>query len=713
MSHPMPLFGSICLVLALALCIYTLLFGTLALWAIAHGRALAIAPERIRETARRAGIASFIFVSCSAFALIWAAYTNDFSVDYILHHSSRSLPWYYKFPSLWSGQEGSLLLWAWLLAAYGFVFRLRHKADITLTAYASTILSAIQLFFLILIVFVAQPFALVPGGIAPADGFGLNPLLQYAEMVIHPPMLYLGYVGFSVPFAFALGALMMRYPGEKWIHITRRWTMVAWLFLSVGIILGMHWAYAVLGWGGYWGWDPVENASLMPWLAGTAFLHSVMMQEKRGMMKIWNVWLIFVTFMLTILGTLLTRSGLVSSVHAFAQSNIGNWFVGFLVIVLAVCLFTFLYQRDHLRAENRFESLVSRESSFLFNNLVLLTACFVVLWGTLFPVLSEFVQGSKTTMNAPFYNRVAVPIGLFLIFLTGVGPLLAWRSTSLRAIRRNFILPCIAIIVTAIVVILAGVHPWSDDNPTSSIYALVCFALGAGVITAIAAEFLRGAHVVRTQTGKNLLSSAILLTRRNTRRYGGYLIHFGVVVMFIGLAGSAFNQSKELEMGFGDSIQLNGYKVICQSYSQDSTPNYDTDYALLDVFHNGKKIAHLTPERRIYFADTDHAQASTVVAIHSTLSSDLYVVFEGRDPNTDKPIIKVFLNPLVNWIWIGVGVVIFGTLIALVPPLKPPTRRVEVPSPVPATNLGAPGPDSRTWVGGVAKLPATPELPNV
>ena len=701
----MPLFGSFSLLLALVLCIYSLLSGTLALWAIAYGRVLAVANERIRETSRRAGIASFVAVSCAAFALVWAAFTNDFSVDYILHHTSRSLPWYYKFSSIWSGQEGSLLLWAWLLAAYGFVMRLRHKTDITLTAYASTILSGIQIFFLVLVVFVAQPFAIVPGGVVPADGFGLNPLLQYAEMVIHPPMLYLGYVGFSIPFAFALGALMMRYPGEKWIHITRRWTMVTWLFLTCGIILGMHWAYAVLGWGGYWGWDPVENASLMPWLAGTAFLHSVMMQEKRGMMKVWNVWLIFITFMLTILGTLLTRSGLVSSVHAFAQSSIGNWFVGFLVIVFAVCLFTFLYQRDHLRAENRFESLVSRESSFLFNNLVLLTSCFVVLWGTLFPVLSEFVQGSKVTMGAPFYNRVAVPIGLFLIFLTGVGPLLAWRSTSLRAIRRNFVLPCIAIIVTAVVLILAGVHPWSDDDATSSIYALVCFAIGAGVITAISSEFLRGASVVRTQTGKNLIASMLLLTRRNTRRYGGYLIHFGVVVMFIGLAGAAFNQSKELEMGFGDSIQLNGYKVVCQSYSQDSTPNFDTDYALLDVFHNGKKITRLTPERRIYFADTDHAQASTVVAIHSTLASDLYVVFEGRNPDTNKPIIKVFINPLVNWIWIGVGVIIFGTLIALVPSLKPGTRRVELPTPIGLSSRSA---AKQSAFGIAATIPEEP-----
>jgi cytochrome c-type biogenesis protein CcmF len=684
MSHPMPFFGSFSLLLALALCVYTLFAGSLSLWAIAHQRPLAIDPARLRETARRAGLMSFIAVACAAFALVWAAFTNDFSVDYVLHHTSRALIPAYKFSSLWSGQEGSLLLWAFLLAAYGFVLRLRHKTDITLYAYASTILSAIQIFFLLLLIFAAPPFALAPGvasgGPIAADGFGLNPLLQYPEMAIHPPMLYLGYVGFSVPFAFALGALMMRYPGEKWIHITRRWTMVTWLFLTVGIMLGMHWAYAVLGWGGYWGWDPVENASLMPWLGGTAFLHSVMMQEKRGMMKGWNVWLIFVTFMLTILGTLLTRSGLVSSVHAFAQSSIGNWFVGFLIITFAVCLFTFFLNRDHLRAENRLESLVSRESSFLFNNLVLLLACFVVLWGTLFPVLSEYVTGSKVTVGAPYYNRVMVPVGLFLIFLTGVGPLLAWRSTSLRAIRRNFVLPCIAILVTAIALMAAGVHPWEGDEHTGLIYALVCFSLGAGVITAIAAEFLRGAGVVRTQTGKNIFSASLLLTRRNTRRYGGYLIHFGIVVMFIGLAGEAFNQSKELEMSFGDSIQLNGYKIVCQSYSQDSKPGYDTDFALLDVFHNGKKITQLTPERRLYFPDTDHAQASTVVAIHSTLAGDLYVVFEGRNPENDKPIIKVFLNPLVNWVWIGVGIVIFGTIIALVPNLQSAYRRVPIPA---------------------------------
>ncbi len=670
--HPMPEFGSFTLLLALALSVYTLVGGGLALW---RGNAVDGA-GRLGETARRAGIGSFIALSCAAFALVWASFTNDYSVSYILHHTNKDLNTAYKFSALWSGQEGSLLLWAWLLSAYGFVLRIRHKVDVRLSAYASTILAGVQVFFLLLLNFAAPPFAIQPGPKA-LDGFGLNPLLQYPEMVIHPPMLYLGYVGFAVPFAFALGALMMRYPGEKWIHITRRWTMVTWLFLTCGIFLGAHWAYSVLGWGGYWGWDPVENASLMPWLTGTAFLHSVMMQEKRGMMKSWNVWLIFSTFMLTILGTLLTRSGIVSSVHAFAQSSIGSWFYGFIVIVFAVCLFTFFKQKDHLKSENKLESLVSRESSFLFNNLVLLAACFTVLWGTLFPVLSEYVQGSKVTVGAPFYNRVNLPIGLFLLFLTGIGPLLAWRSTSLRSIRRNFVLPGIAMGVALVGLIASGIHPWSaGDDMQAEIFSLITFSLAAGVITAIASEFLRGASVVRTQTGKNLFASMVLLVRRNTRRYGGYIVHFGIVVMFIGIAGGAFNQSREQEMGFGDEMKMGPYRLVCQSFTQDSNPNFDTEYALLDVYRGDKKITQLAPEKRFYTASQ---QNSTIVANHSTLQRDLYVIYEGKNPDTDKPIIKVFLNPLMNWIWIGVLIVVMGTFVALVPNLTrtPAKARVE------------------------------------
>src|ERR1700736_6383218 len=428
--------GSFALLFALACSIYSVVAGVIA---IVGRRAFA---RSLGETARRAGIVTFALVSLAALILVVAAFENDFSIAYIFHHSNRDLPAPYKFAVLWSGQEGSLLFWALLLSAYGLVLRLRYKTDPRLFAYASVVIAAVQGFFLLLLNFAAHPFAVMQGPLPP-DGAGLNPLLQYPEMVIHPPMLYLGYVGFTVPFAFALGALIMKYPGEKWIHVTRRWTMVTWGFLTCGIFLGAHWAYSVLGWGGYWGWDPVENASLMPWLTGTAFLHSVMMQEKRGMMKNWNVWLIFSTFMLCILGTDLTRSGLVSSVHAFAQSSIGTWFTGFLVVILSICLFTFFKQKDHLKSENRLESLVSRESSFLFNNLILLAACFTVLWGTLFPVLSEYVQGTKVTVGPPFYNRVNIPIGLFLLFLTGIGPLLASRSTSLRSIKRNFLYPAI------------------------------------------------------------------------------------------------------------------------------------------------------------------------------------------------------------------------------------------------------------------------------
>jgi cytochrome c-type biogenesis protein CcmF len=673
----MATFGSFALLIALALAAYNLLAGALALRLLATGQPARISPERLADTARRAGIAGFVAVSAAAFALIWSVFTNDFSITYILEHSNRALPAAYKFSALWSGQEGSLLLWAWLLGIYGFVVRLTHKSDVKLYAYAGTILAAIQVFFLAILNFAAPPFALFRGAI-PEDGNGLNPLLQYPEMVIHPPMLYLGYVGFSVPFAFGLGALMMRYPGEKWIKITRTWTMVTWLFLTLGIFLGMHWAYAVLGWGGYWGWDPVENASFMPWLTGTAFLHSVMMQEKKGMMKSWNVWLIFSTFLLTMLGTLLTRAGLVSSVHAFAQSSIGTWFTVFMGIVLAVCVFSYVLQRDHLGAEHKIESLVSRESSFLFNNLVLLTACFVILWGTLFPVISEYVVGNKVTMGAPWYNRVAVPIGLFLLFLTGVGPLLPWRATSLRAIRRNFVIPVIVLWVTVIVALAAGVNPLKDNQfDSGNFYALVAFALSAAVLTAIISEFVRGARVIARQTHRNLIASMYLLTRRNTRRYGGYLIHIGVVIVVVGLAGSAFNTSTESEMGLHSRLSIGPYTLEQVGATQDDNANYGSEWAMLDVYKNGVKQFQMMPEKRVYHATQ---QPQTMVAVHSLPWWDLYVIYEGTNPSTGQPIIKAIINPLVGWIWAGVVLMVFGTFIALAPSITPTSAAVRVPA---------------------------------
>ncbi len=666
--------GSFALLLALALSAYSFLAGVLALTRPGPGS------ERLGETARRAGIATFAVVFLAALVLVISAFQDNFSIAYIFHHSNRDLPAPYKFATLWSGQEGSLLFWSLLLAAYGFVLRLRHKTDARLFAYASAIIAAVQIFFLLLLNFAAHPFALMTGEL-PADGAGLNPLLQYPEMVIHPPMLYLGYVGFTVPFAFALGALIMRYPGEKWIRITRRWTMVTWAFLTCGVFLGAHWAYSVLGWGGYWGWDPVENASLMPWLTGTAFLHSVMMQEKRGMLKMWNMWLIFATFWLAILGTFLTRSGIISSVHAFAQSSIGGWFKWFLLITLVTFTYFFFKNKSHLRSEHKLESLISRESSFLFNNLLLLLACFTVLWGTWFPLISEYVQGNKVTVGPPFYNKVAIPVALLLLLLTAVGPLLAWRKTSFESLKRNFKWPALGALAVGILMIAFGVRPWTD---VAYFYALMAAMLATLVGLTVASEFIRGGRVISRHTGQNLLASMVHLFHRNTRRYGGYIVHFGVAVVIIGILGTPFNQDKEKEMGFGDKMTIGPYTLVCESYTQDDNPNYSNEWAIINVFKGDRKIETMYPERRFYKASQ---QPQTLPRIRSTYKEDLYLTYEGLNEQTGRPIIKAHLNPLVMWIWVGVLIMIGGTVLALIPNALP--VRVPAPARIQTAPVGA------------------------
>ena len=662
----MALLGSFSLLLALALSLYA--FGAGA-FALSHK---GDRYERLGETARRAGIAAWLAVATATITLVTAAFRNDFSIAYIRSHSNIALPWPYKVAALWSGQEGSLLFWSFLLGTYGLVLRLRHKTDTRLFAFAGMVIAAVQAFFLMLVNFAAPPFALTQGPL-PVDGNGLNPLLQYAEMVIHPPMLYLGYVGFTVPFAFGLSALMMKYPGEKWIHITRRWTMVTWCFLTVGIFLGMHWAYKVLGWGGYWGWDPVENASLMPWLTGTAFLHSVMMQEKRGMLKMWNMWLVFSTFLLAIFGTFLTRSGVVSSVHAFAQSSIGTWFIVFIALTVAVCVFYFVRNRDALQSEHKLESLVSRESSFLFNNLILLVACFTVLWGTLFPILSEWVQGTKVTVGPPFFNRVNVPVALMLLLLTAVGPLLAWRKTSFDSLKRNFLVPALTSVAVVMFLVLTphswggvfGLRPWQD---LSSFYSLITIALAVLVLGTVISEFVRGGRVFATQMGSSLAAGMLQLTRRNTRRYGGYIAHFGFALVLIGFAGAAFNQDIERELGNGDQISLGHYTLTCKSWTQDDNANYSSTWAIMDVTKDGQPLETMYPERRVYHSTE---QPQSMVAIRSTFKEDLYVVFSGMNEDTGRPIIKVHLNPLVIWVWIGVNLLILGTIVALIPNTAP------------------------------------------
>ncbi|HEX3121062.1 MAG TPA: heme lyase CcmF/NrfE family subunit [Candidatus Acidoferrum sp.] len=651
----MDVFGSFALLLAFICAVYAFVGGIFAI-RTRH-------PLLVKST-RQAGMATCGLIFIATFSLVYLFFSDSYWVAYVVAHSNRDLSTFYKISALWAGQEGSLLFWSFLLAIYVFsaLFAYRNKNG-ELMPYVGVVLAGVQIFFLTLNNFVASPFKVLasPGAngalevFTRADGNGLTPLLQYPEMVIHPPNLYSGYTGFAIPFAFALGALLARYPGEKWIHLTRKWTMIAWCFQTAGILLGAHWAYAVLGWGGYWGWDPVENASLLPWLTGTAFLHSVMMQEKRGMMKVWNVWLVFLTFMLCILGTTLTRSGIVSSVHAFAQSSIGNWFVGFLALILVVCLAAYIKNRDYLKSENQLDSIVSRESSFLFNNLVLLVSCVAVLSGTLFPVFSEWVSGSRISVGAPFFNKVNIPIGLLLLALTGLGPLLAWRKTSTESLKRNFLWPLILSLVFGAVVFALGLREF---------YSLVCIILCVFVAATIVMEFYRGARVVRARSGLSWASSAVDLTLRNTRRYGGYIVHMGMVLIFVGLAGAAFNHDVQKEMKLGSTLQIGRYNLLLQSFESRPEKNYTAERMIIEVSENNKPKMMLYPERRFF---PTNEESGTMVAIYSTLRDDLYVVYAGQSPDTQVPVIHAYLNPLVKWVWLGGAIVVMGTFVALLP----------------------------------------------
>src|SRR5215467_8020703 len=546
--------------------------------------------------------------------------------------------------------------------------------------YVTAVLMTTSLFFTTLHLFAVNPFNQTvilqslasPLPFVPRDGQGLNPLLQDAYMVIHPPMLYLGFVGFAVPFAFAMAAMMTRQLGDTWIRTTRRWTMVAWMFLSIGILLGGKWAYHELGWGGFWAWDPVENASLMPWLIGTAFLHSVMVQEKKGMLKVWNMVLIILTYIMSLFGTLLTRSGMVQSVHAFAQSPVGGYFRAFIIVALSGALYLLFDRLPYLKSENQMESIVSRESSFMFNNLILLAACFAVFWGTVFPIISEAVTGSKITVGPPFFNKVNVPIAIFLMFLTGVGPLLAWRRASPNSLKRNFLWPAIIALACGVVLYFRGIQHF---------YAWLSLVMSIFVTITIVREFYKGAAARSVGTGETFIESIVNLTLRNTRRYGGYIIHFGFILLFIGLAGQAFTTDAEGEMAIGDTISVREYTLRMDKLGLEETPNYGAQKATISLFEYGKKVANLYPERRVYKAGQE-PQPTSEVAIYSTTRNDVYVVFAEATPDGKKAIMQVFYNPLTMWVWIGGIVLVIGTLIALLPNKKSPVRkRQEAESP--------------------------------
>jgi cytochrome c-type biogenesis protein CcmF len=610
-------------------------------------------------SAQRAVYAVWILLTTAAGILVYNLMTGDFRYAYVAEHSNKTMPMLYKFSAWWGGQEGSLLLWSWLLSTYAAVVAVTNRNRLRdMMPWTLAVLTTIQSFFLLLNNFIANPFQMLATDgliVNVGDGNGLSPLLQYPAMAIHPPMLYLGYVGFAVPFAFAIGSLITKQPGDAWIHTTRRWTLVTWLFQSAGIMLGAAWAYHVLGWGGYWGWDPVENASVLPWLAGTAFLHSVMMQEKKGMMKIWNIVLISTTFFLCILGTFLTRSGVVQSVHAFARSEIGKYFVSFMAIGIAATAYLILDRLKYLKSEAELESVVSRESSFLFNNLILLASCFAVLWGTLFPVISEAVSGDKISLDADWYNRLMVPIGLFLLFLTGVGPLFAWRRTSMESLRRNFQLPGIAMLVLVAALFAMGMrHP----------YALTSFGLSLFVALTVFMEFYKGSKSIAAKNEMNLLRAAVELTHRNTRRYGGYLVHMGIVLMFIGFTGHAFNQNEVKELNQGDSMQIGTYSLKMDRMEQGENENYQWHRAYMHVTKGGSDLGVLEPEKRFYKASR---QGTSEVGVRTRLNEDLYLNFGGMSDDNQRAVIQAYVFPLVTWIWIGTLVVLGGTLICLIP----------------------------------------------
>jgi cytochrome c-type biogenesis protein CcmF len=611
-------------------------------------------------SAERSVYSIWILLSIASGILIYSLLTGDFRMGYVAAHTDASMSNIYKFTAWWGGQEGSLLLWSWLLATYSavVVFMNRRKFR-DMMPWVTAVLMSTETFFLILIAFVFSPFQILiagRGNIVEGMGRGLNPLLQYWTMVIHPPMLYLGYVGFTVPFAFAMGSLITKQPGDSWIHTTRRWTIVTWLFQSTGILLGQGWAYAVLGWGGYWAWDPVENASLLPWITATAFLHSVMMQEKKGMMKVWNMVLISATFFLCIFGTFLTRSGVVSSVHAFAQSPIGTYFVVFLAIGIAATIYLILDRLKYLKSEANLESVVSRESSFMFNNLILLASCFAVLWGTLFPVISEAVTGEKISVDAPFFNRINIPIAMGLLFLTGVGPLIAWRRSSVESLRRAFFWPSIAGLVVMIGLAAAGVY----EHP----FALVSFGLCMFVTATIFSEFWKGASAIKAKSGIGLIPATIELTHRNTRRYGGYLVHMGIVFMFIGYTGAAFNKDVTKEVAPNGSFQLGHYTLRIADMLKGENDNYVWQKLVVEASEGGKSLGTMEPERRLYKSSQ---QPTSEVSIRRRVNEDLYLNFAGVSNDNQRAVIQAYIFPLVTWIWIGFWVLAVGTLVCLIP----------------------------------------------
>ena len=643
----MPELGRAALVITLGLSLFALVAGATAAF---QGR------RRLAQSAQNALVAAFVSTAVAAGVLLTALLRNDFSFEYVARTTSRALPTPYTISAFWGGQEGSLLLWLLILTGFGTAaVRLNRRWARDLIAWAVPVFAAVASFFSFVLVVLASPF---DTQVAPPDGAGMTPSLQNPYMLAHPPLLYLGYVGLTVPFAFAIAALLSAQLDERWLNATRRWTLFAWAALGIGQLLGAHWAYVEVGWGGYYAWDPVENAALMPWLAATAFLHSVMIQEKRGMLKVWNVLLVLLAFSLALFGTFLTRSGVVNSIHSFTQSPIGGWFLAFIVVVVAFSLALVYIRLPLLRSPTKLESPISREAAFLYNNLLLLALCLAILWGVVYPMLSELVRGEAVVLGRSYYDFFLRAFGLPLLLLMGIGPLVAWRRASLRSLVTTFRVPTLVALVSGVVLLFLGAG--------SSIPGLVAYTFAAFVAATIVMEFARGTRARKALGATSWLTAFTSLIARNRRRYGGYVVHAAIVLLAVGIAGSnAFDSVAEAKLRRGESMRIGNYTLTYRSLSEHSGANATEIRAKLGIERGGKDLGTLEAGKNAY---TVEQQVSNEVGIRSDhlTGEDLFVIAEQIDPN-GTVYFRVFVKPLVNLIWIAGVVFLLGSLIALWP----------------------------------------------
>jgi cytochrome c-type biogenesis protein CcmF len=629
--------GRAALLLSFALVVYALAAGSLAAWR---------RRRRLALSAQNALVAAFGTTLVAAVVLWVALARRDFSFVYVAQHTSRALPLGYALSAFWGGQEGSLLLWALVLTGYASLAVWLNRRSRDLIAWTVPVLGGIAVFFMFMLCFVSSPFATAA---APADGAGMVPSLQNPYMLAHPPMLYLGYVGLTVPFAFAMGSLLARRTDERWIVATRRWTLAAWTFLGVGQLLGAHWAYVEIGWGGYYAWDPVENAALMPWLASTAFLHSVMIQEKRGMLKIWNVTLVALAFCLSLFGTFLTRSGVVNSIHSFSQSPLGGWFLGFIALVTAFSIGLIYLRLPLLRARTKLESLVSREATFLYNNLLLVALALTILWGVVYPLLTQAVNGTTRSVSKPYYDFFLHTFGLPLLLLMGIGPLVAWRRASLRALGKTFSVPAVAALVTGAALLVAGFG--------SSLPGLLAYTFSAFVAASIGLEFVRG---------RRAAGSLARLVARNRRRYGGYIVHAAVLLLAIGIAGSsAYQTIREQTLRPGQSMEAAGYTFTFRGLASRQLQNAQATNATVDVSRGSSHVSTLHPGKSWFPVEQSLSNDVSIYHDPRTLG-DVYTIADSIGKNGTLQL-KVLVKPLVNLIWAAGFVFVFGSLVAMWP----------------------------------------------